>query len=180
MGMNDIYLSAGAKAFGDGAHPTTRGVLEALAMIDPQAFTPSQACDIGAGAGLLSFALHQQFGCPVLAVELERAAFAVLQENIAINDAGEHITALHADGFAHPEIGRRAPFDLVVMNILAEPLRRLAAAAVAHLVEGGVLILAGIMVAQEDGIKQVYQSLGLELTSRIVIGDWVTLLWQKP
>lgn len=177
--MSDIIFTAGSHAFGDGNHPTTRGVLEAFGLIDPEAFSPAMACDMGAGAGLLSFAMAERFGCPVIAVELDRAAVAVLKENIDANHLTDTIMAVHADGFDHPSIATHAPYDLLVMNILPEPLRRLAGAAEAHLAAGGVLILAGIMIANESLIIQAYQSLGLELTGRIVIGDWVTLVWQK-
>lgn len=170
---------AGAAAFGDGSHPSTRGVMEALARIDPAAFTPRHACDIGAGSGIISFAIAQKFGCPVLATDIAKSAVETLKENITQNN-GTAITPIHADGFAHPEIAARAPFDLMVMNILPEPLLKLAGAANTHLAEGGVLILSGILLSKELIIIQVYQMFELELTTRIVIGDWVTLLWQKP
>ena len=66
------------------------------------------------------------------------------------------------------------------MNILAEPLLRLAADADAHLASEGVLVLSGILSWQEPPLREAYASLGLELTSRLQVGDWVTLLWQKP
>lgn len=178
--MSDITFTAGSHAFGDGNHPSTRGVLEALMLIDPQAFTPANACDIGAGAGLLSFAMATRFGCPVIAVEREREAVAVLKANIHHNNFMHQITPIHADGFHHPDIAARAPYDLLVMNILPEPLLKLAVAANDHVARGGVMILSGIMIANESVIIQAYQALELEITSRIVIGDWVTLVWQKP
>ncbi|MBX9726638.1 MAG: 50S ribosomal protein L11 methyltransferase [Rickettsiales bacterium] len=177
--MSDITFTAGSHAFGDGNHPSTRGVLEALMLIDPDAFTPTIACDMGAGAGLLSFAMATRFGCPVMAVEREREAAEILKANIHHNHFIHQITPIHADGFHHPDIAARAPYDLLVMNILPEPLLKLAAAANDHLASSGVLILSGIMIAKESIIIQAYQVLELELTSRIVIGDWVTLVWQK-
>jgi ribosomal protein L11 methyltransferase len=176
---HSLLLAAGAAGFGDGSHPSTRGVIEALGLIDPAAFTPRNACDVGAGAGLLSFAIANRFGCPVLAIEIDRAAFETLKENIASNDFDARITPLYSDGFAHPEVARISAFDLMVMNILPEPLLQLSVEAERHLASGGVLILAGIMIAKESIIIKAYQSLELEMTSRIVIGDWVTLLWQK-
>ena len=87
--------------------------------------------------------------------------------------------AIHSDGFGHPEIAAHAPYDLMVMNILAEPLMRLAVEAEQALAGEGVLIISGLLQWQEPQIIDAYQCLGLELTSRIVIGDWVTLVWQK-
>ena len=51
-----MILEAGPHAFGDGSHPTTMGVLTALEAIDPTAFTPRMACDMGAGSGILALA----------------------------------------------------------------------------------------------------------------------------
>ncbi len=173
-----VTLSAGAHAFGDGAHPTTRGMLEALAMLDPAEFSPRSACDMGAGSGIISFAIAQKFQCPVVAVDVEASAVATLKENAARNGV-EGLLALHADGFNHREIAARAPYDLITMNILAEPLMRLAGDACTHLAEEGVLMLSGILQWQETQITQAYASLGLTLSARLVVGDWVTLVWQK-
>jgi ribosomal protein L11 methyltransferase len=65
------------------------------------------------------------------------------------------------------------------MNILAEPLMRLANAANQHLAPEGVMVLSGILQWQETQITQAYASLGLSLSARLVMGDWVTLVWQK-
>ncbi|MFZ4541942.1 MAG: 50S ribosomal protein L11 methyltransferase [Rickettsiales bacterium] len=177
--MEEITLSAGAQAFGDGNHPTTKGVLAALELIDPAEFSPRKACDMGSGSGIVTFAMLQRFDCPVWAVDIARSAVEILQENAKRNGLQETVVALQADGFDHPEITIAAPFDLLVMNILAEPLVRLAGEAVAHLASEGVLILSGIMRWQEEQIQQSYQSLGLELTARLEVGDWVTQIWQK-
>lgn len=176
--MQEMKLLAGAAAFGDGSHESTRGVLEMLARLDPAAFTPKIACDVGAGSGIISLAITQKFGCDVLATDIAKSAIETLRENIR-GHTGAPITPLQADGFDHPVIAARAPFDLIIMNILPEPLLKLAVDANAHLAPGGALILAGILLSKESIIIQAYQVLELELTARIVIGDWVTLLWQK-
>jgi ribosomal protein L11 methyltransferase len=175
-----IEISAGAHAFGDGNHPTTRMVLAALAAIDPQHFTPHNACDMGAGSGILSLAIAQQFHCPITAVELERKAVETLRENAVANGMAERITAIHADGFRHADVAANAPFDLMVMNILADPLLMLAAEAHANLAPGGVCIISGLLLWQEAQIREAYEGLGLELAERLSMGDWVCLIWQKP
>ena len=177
---SEITLEAGAQAFGDGSHPTTAGVMAALKAIDAAEFSPRIACDMGAGSGILSFALYEKFRCPVMAVDLLAASVATLRENAIRNGCAEVVTAVQADGFSHPYVAEAAPFDLIVMNILAEPLVGLAGDAYEHLSEEGVLILSGILIAQEERIVEAYALLGLERTLRIVIGDWVTLVWQKP
>lgn len=188
--MSELTLSAGAQAFGDGSHPTTRGVLELLAGLDSTAFSPARALDIGAGSGILSFALLEKFHCPVLAVDIERSAIDAIAENARANGVEvqvgqfnlkcpKRLSILQADGFDHPDIRAATPFDLIVMNILAEPLLRLAADAATHLAAEGVLIASGILLWQEPQIREAYGALGLELSARAAIGDWVTLAWQK-
>lgn len=204
--MQEMKLLAGAGAFGDGSHESTRGVLEMLARLDPAAFAPRSACDVGAGSGIISLAITQKFACPVMATDIAKSAVDMIRANALANNTRCHphpptgvgpslsltegegtseargegeITPLQADGFAHPKVAERAPFDLIVMNILPEPLVKLARDAEANLAAGGALILAGILIANESIIIQAYQMLDLELTARIVIGDWVTLLWQK-
>lgn len=177
---NDILFAAGADAFGDGSHPTTQGVLAALEAIDPAAFSPRNACDIGCGSGILTLAMARMFACPVLASDISSSAVTATCQNAARNDLAGLVTAVEANGFAHPALKDAAPFELMVMNILAEPLLALAADAEAHLAPGGVLILSGLFVWQEPEIRAAYQSLSLELASRLTLGDWVTLVFQKP
>lgn len=172
-------IRAGADAFGDGAHPTTAMMLAALEAIDP-AFAPRIACDMGAGSGILAMAITARFACPVIAAELERQAIEILQENALHNGLEGRISAIHSDGFRHPAIRTAAPFDLIVMNILAEALLALATDAVSHLASEGVLLLSGILIWQETAIREAYAALGLELTTRLSLGDWVALGWQKP
>jgi ribosomal protein L11 methyltransferase len=187
--IDAIEISAGAHAFGDGNHPTTRMVLAALSAMDPHAFSPRNACDMGAGSGILSFAIAKQFACPILAVDVERRAVETLRDNAAANGLSALITAVHSDGFRHADIASltshdpnasHTQFDLIVMNILADPLLRLAADAEASLASGGVCIISGVLRWQEAAIIQAYAGLGLEQSARLAMGDWVCLIWQKP
>jgi ribosomal protein L11 methyltransferase len=178
--MVDMELKAHGKAFGDGSHPTTIGVLTALEAIEPEVFAPRAACDMGAGSGILSLAIATKFGCPVVAVDIERQSVETLRENAAHNHVGDYIIAVHSDGFRHPDILRHAPYDLMVMNILAEPLLALAVDATTHLAEGGVLILSGLLLWQKEQILQAYTGLGLELASKLQLDGWLTLCFQKP
>lgn len=176
--MSEAIIRAGAEAFGDGSHPSTLCVLAALESMDPQTFQPRRACDMGAGSGILSLAMAAQFNCPVWAVEKDKQAIEVLQENMQRNGAG--VTVLHAQGFDHPALQQAAPFDLIVMNILAEPLLALAEGAETALAEEGVLLLGGLLQWQEPQIRAAYTALGLELASRLTLKEWVMLAFQKP
>jgi ribosomal protein L11 methyltransferase len=178
--MNTIDIHAGAAAFGDGSHPTTEGMLAALAAIDPAEFTPDMVCDMGCGAGLLAMRAAQLFGCAVVAADIERTAVEATRENAQKNHLAHLIHPVHSDGYNHPDIRARAPYDMILMNILADPLLSLAHDAVSSLGSGGALIMSGMLVWQQDSIILAYQGLGLELAHRVQIADWVTLVWLKP
>ena len=94
-------------------------------------------------------------------------------------DEGEGIHTVHSDGFDHPDIQAAAPYDLILMNILAEPILRLLADAYALLEEEGLLLLSGMLAWQQEPIIEASQSLGLELSHRFQHGEWVAHLWQK-
>ena len=173
-------LQAGPQAFGDGDHPTTKGMIAALEQIDPALVTPRMACDMGCGSGIVAFAAIQRFNCIVVAVDISEQAVEAVRANALANGLENALMPIRADGFAHPDITANAPFDLILMNILADPLVRLATVAERSLAHDGVLILSGILLWQEQAIRDAYSALGLELTSRLSLGDWVTLVWQKP
>lgn len=173
-------IHSDAIAFGDGTHPTTQGVLAALAGIDPALFTPRIALDMGCGTGIAALQIHRHFACPVVAVDVAANALRTTMANATEQGVANAIHPIHSDGFRHPEITARAPFDLMVINILAEPILAMASDAEHHLCTGGVLILGGILQWQEETLHAAYQSLGMEHTARLRSGDWVTMLWQKP
>jgi ribosomal protein L11 methyltransferase len=174
-----ITLTAGASAFGDGKHPSTAMILQALEALDAKQFHPRSICDMGSGSGILALRAAQKFPrATVLAVDIEASAVAAIRENAAANQV-LRILPVHAESFRHPEIAAHAPYDLILMNILAEPLLALAHEAVAALNHEGILILSGILVWQQEQILDAYQHLGLDLTHRLQQGDWVALLWVK-
>jgi ribosomal protein L11 methyltransferase len=185
--MQSIEIKAGASSFGDGQHPTTRGMLEAIAAMDGEVFAPRIACDMGAGSGILSLIVAQKFHCPVVAVDIEAASVDTIRENATHNHVplgvvyGQGcILPILADGFSHPDITAHAPYDFILANILAGSLVSLARTMEANLSPGGVLLISGLLQWQEAVIREAYQSLGLELASRVLVGDWVTLGWAKP
>ena len=152
--------------------------------LDPRAQGPNGL--IREGATLIQGAADVLASLPSLTRDFLKSppqtaqAVEILQQNANSNAVNNLITALHADGFKHPGIAARAPYDLLLMNILAEPLVALAAEAVGNLAPGGLLLMAGLMRWQETTITKSYQSLGLELLHRLTLGDWVTLVWGRP
>jgi ribosomal protein L11 methyltransferase len=155
-------------AFGTGSHPTTRLCLEWLER------NVSEACtvlDYGCGSGILAIAAARLGAGHVAGVDIDPQAVEAARANAERNG----VTALFADS-ATPVAGE---YDVVVANILSNPLRVLAPAICAHVRSGGKLALSGILREQIDEIIAIYaQWIPLQVAD--VREDWVCLAGIKP
>ena len=86
---------------------------------------------------------------------------------------GELLLAV-ANGMDSPMLAARAPFDLIIANILAGPLIELAPDFAQALAPGGTVLLAGLLDTQADGVAQAYEDHGLSLRERSA-GEWPVL-----
>ncbi len=155
-------------AFGTGSHPTTRLCLEWLER------TVSPGCsvlDYGCGSGILAIAAARLGAARVAGVDIDPQAVESARANAERNG----VSALFADS-AEPVAGE---YDLVVANILSNPLRVLAPAICAHVRSGGCLALSGILREQAEEIIAIYaQWLPMEVAD--TREDWVCLSGVKP
>lgn len=155
-------------AFGTGSHPTTRLCLEWLER------TVSADCtvlDYGCGSGILAIAAARLGAGRVAGVDIDPQAVEAARANAERNG----VTALFADS-AQPVAGE---YDLVVANILSNPLRVLAPAICAHVRSGGRLALSGILREQAEEIIGIYaQWLPMQVAD--TREDWVCLSGVKP
>ena len=183
-GAHDMHKAPGgslrlqieaAQAFGTGSHPTTRGCLLALDALAKRRRI-AKALDLGTGSGILAFALARLFPAPVLATDIDPVAVATARENARINLVHRRTRFITADGLHHPALTARLPHDLIIANILAGPLKRLARPIAAALAPGGTLILSGLLARQEPYVRAAYRAQGLRLRSRLVIDGWATLV----
>jgi ribosomal protein L11 methyltransferase len=171
-------------AFGTGQHATTSGCLAALDGLESGGARFANIADIGTGTGLLSFAalaLWPEARC--IATDIDPVAVEVARENAALNGielghgAGELLLAV-ADGMASPMLSARAPFDLIVANILAGPLIELAPDFASALAPGGAVVLAGLLDAQADAVIAAYEPQGLRLADR-GSSEWPVLVVRR-
>ena len=172
-------------AFGTGQHATTAGCLGALDVLACNSYTFTNVADIGTGTGLLAFAALALWPeAKAIATDIDLVAVAVARDNAAINrvplghGAGELLLAA-ADGMDSALIAARAPFDLIIANILAGPLIELAPAVTRALAPGGTLILAGLLDSQADAVTRAYAALGLS-PARPSPGEWPVLVLEQP
>ncbi len=182
-GPNSILIDAG-EAFGTAHHPTTLGCLQTLDTITrrqpTQRATFHNCLDLGCGSGVLAIALarvlpHATF----VASDLDRQSVVVAARNMRANGTHRQITTITASGTAHPQITKRAPFDLVVANILAGPLLMLAGDIRRVVKPSGTLVLSGLLVPQAPAIVAKYHSHGFHLVQHKRINGWSTLTLQK-
>ncbi len=167
-----------ALAFGSGHHGTTRGCMLLLDQVLKR-HRPRRVLDLGCGTGVLAIAAAKALHARVLAGDIDPRAVSVARDNARHNGAGNLVDVIAATGFAAPEFARRAPFDLVLANILANPLRQLAAPMAAHLAPGAAVILSGLLPAQVRGVAAAYRARGLVLIRQVVVEGWSSLLLQN-
>lgn len=172
-GVIPLLVDAG-QAFGTGHHETTTGCLEFISEI-VRPGVRINALDVGTGTGVLAIAIAKLAHCNVLASDIDPVAVRVTVENARENGVAPFLRAVTAKGFSHPLLRVRAPYDLIVANILARPLVSLAPAFRAHLKPGGTLILSGLLQDQEAMVTSALRAKGLFLRARKPMGDWVTL-----
>ncbi len=174
-----------AQAFGTGGHETTSGCLTMLDALKRQGKRFDMIADIGTGTGLLAFAAHHLWPhAYVTASDIDPISVTVAAENAAKNNVplGQKpgkISLCAASGTDHEMIQRRAPYDLIIANILAGPLIELAPAFGAIITERGTLILAGLLDTQVRSVVSAYRQLGFRLQKRNDNGDWPCLRFTK-
>jgi ribosomal protein L11 methyltransferase len=179
-GAISFEIDAGL-AFGTGQHDTTAGCLAALDRLETSGKRFANIADIGTGTGLLAFAAMALWPeAKAIATDIDTIAVDVSRENAAINGVklghgtGELLLAV-ADGMDHPMIAARAPFDLLIANILAGPLIELAPAFSKSVAPGASVILAGLLDTQADAVIAAYEAEGMKLVERGE-GEWCVLV----
>ena len=172
-GRHTLTLDAGL-AFGSGEHGSTRGCLRALELAARR--RPRRVLDLGTGSGILAMAAAKLLHRPVLATDIEPWSVRVARENAWRNGVGRAVRIELADGWKSSVIVRAAPFDLVLANILARPLCRMAGDLAARLAPGGSVILAGLLLEQVRMVLAAHQRHGLRLERVLAEGNWATLM----
>lgn len=172
-----IEIEAGL-AFGTGHHGTTAGCLEMIERV-VRAENPRNALDLGTGSAVLAIGLAKFAPMAVLATDIDPVATRVAAENVRLNGASARVSTVTATGFAHRDIAARAPYDLIVANILARPLMRLAPKMAAHLAPGGSLILSGILVRQRNAVVAAYVGQRFRHVRTLTRGEWVTIYLKR-
>jgi ribosomal protein L11 methyltransferase len=184
QGAVAFEIDAG-RAFGTGQHETTAGCLEALDRLKRTGANVANFADIGTGTGLLAFAaLHLWPAARAAASDLDPVAIEVASENARVNRvrlgrARGQLQLIVAAGMAHPSLKARAPYDLIIANILAGPLIELAPALADALAPGGRLVLAGLLAHQAEAVAAAYRRQGMMMGAAAGAAEWPALVMRK-
>ena len=179
------FLIDASQAFGTGGHDTTAGCLAMLDQLARQGISPRNIADIGTGTGLLAFAAMALWPrAKTIASDIDPASILVTRDNAEINRVplgrgGGRLALAVAPGTDHPAIRHRAPYDLVIANILAGPLITLAPDIASATASGGHAILAGLIARQMDPVLAAYRAQGFRLAARGGSAEWPCLLLVK-
>ena len=176
-GRVTLTLDAGL-AFGSGEHGSTRGCLVALERVARR--RPTRVLDMGTGSGILAMAAAKLLRRRVLATDIEPWSVRVAGQNAAMNGVGRLVRPMLADGWRSRAVRAAAPYDLVLANILARPLCRMARDLAAHLAPGGRVILSGLLQSQARMVLMAHRRQGLRLAFTVRDGAWTTLMLTKP
>jgi ribosomal protein L11 methyltransferase len=172
---NDIAIEIDAgQAFGTGHHGTTAGCLEVIDKV-LRARPVRNALDLGTGSGVLAIAVRKVRKIPVLATDIDPVAVRVARENVRRNGIAAGVRVETAPGFHSQAFREEGPFDLIIANILARPLMKMAPELEHHLTPGGSVILSGILAEQRWKVLAAYKGAGMRHLSTIWRNGWVTM-----
>lgn len=152
-------------AFGTGTHPTTALCMEWL---DGASLRGKTVIDYGCGSGILAIAALKLGAAHVLAIDIDLQALAATLDNARRNDVADRLTAQPASAVSAP------PADVLLANILAEPLEQLAPRMAELVVPGGSLVLSGLLREQTQRIATRYEQ-WFDMTPAVVRDDWARL-----
>jgi ribosomal protein L11 methyltransferase len=164
----ELVLDPGM-AFGTGLHPTTQQCLEALSTLPLEG---KSVLDVGTGSGILAIAAAKRGASPVVAVDTDTLAVDAARENAVGNGVAIPVGV----GSAADVPGR---FEVVIANIVAPVLQRIAPHLAARLASGGTLLLAGINAPAEAATREAFSHVRLEVLDRNERDDWVALALRR-
>jgi len=161
-------------AFGTGHHPTTRMCMELLESLISGG---EKVIDVGCGSGILSLSAVKLGAQEVLGLEIEERSAVIAIENCELNDISSKVTVLNG---SFPEIEvEESTYDIAVANIAAKVIVELSGYISSAVVDGGKLVLSGILKTSLDDVEKCYLMQGVKFNKILVDGDWTAVLATK-
>ena len=161
----DIRINPGM-AFGTGQHETTFLCLSAINWLQEEGHKFSNILDLGAGSGILAIGAGKTWEANILASDNDPIATIVCRENAAVNNVA--MKCITSDGFEKIN----GKYDLILANILMNPLLAMAADMQSH--SAGVIVLSGFKTDQQADILGKYTGLGFKPLKTFKKNDWLS------
>ncbi len=162
-------------AFGTGHHATTWCCLVALDRL-MKARRFARPLDLGTGTAVLAIAVARVLRVPVIATDIDPVAVAIAAENARLNGVGAEVRCIVADGMTSRFLAEEAPYDLVVANILARPLTKLAYPVASALARRSVVVLSGLRTIERQMVLAAWAKQGLRLAFEVERDGWLALV----
>lgn len=165
----DILLQP-RMAFGSGTHETTSQLVKLLLGME---LSGQRTLDMGTGTGILGICMSLRSAEEVVAIDIDEASVENAQDNARLNGI-DNMRVIHGDASAI-----EGTFDLIVANIHRNIILEDMPVYVAHLAQGGSLVISGFYTADVPSILRGAEALGLELTLQQEQSDWAVLLLRR-
>lgn len=157
-------------AFGTGTHETTR----MCALLGEKYLKPGdRVLDLGCGTAILALVAAKLGAGSVLAVDIDEAAVKTARQNVENNGEASRIEVRRG---VLSDIGKE-PFDLILINIIADVIIPLAGIIRGYTGENTRIILSGIIGSRRDEVVSIWQDAGLRLVEEVKTGEWVALVF---
>lgn len=176
-GRIPVQINAG-QAFGTGHHGTTAGCLKVLSQ-ELKQIQPERILDLGTGSAVLAIALAKLLKTSIIATDIDAVSIETSRDNVRINEVHPYVKLACASGFSHPIFSEEGPFDLIVANILAGPLCHMAKDVAANTMQGGRIVLSGLLPHQKAKVVAAYRQQGFYLLRAVQEDGWLVLVFQS-
>ena len=158
-------------AFGTGSHETTRLCMQLMERYMPEKDGSVSLLDVGCGSGILSIGGALLGFDRILGIEIDRDAVEVAGQNVCINGVENAVEIRQGDLTE----GIEFEADMIVANLMADLVIRLAADCKKHLREGGIFISSGILKEKEDEVKNAITDAGFDIMEIAEEGEWCAI-----
>ena len=180
-GKIPVLMDAGT-AFGSGEHATTAACLEAITYLAKR-HKFERVLDVGTGSGILSIAASKIMSPKIVTgVDIDDTAVKFAHLYAAKNQLRNRYVFAVSNGYKNRIVKAAAhgqKYDIIIANILARPLMKMAKDLAAHLKPDGYAILSGLLERQEQMALYPHQLQGLKLHKRITKNGWIALIIKR-
>ena len=166
-------------AFGTGHHYSTKFCLELIQELKKRKNNPLTVIDVGCGTGILAIAIAKLFSSRIIAVDNDIHAVEMTKRNIVVNKVSQYVKVYKSTGLIGNHLNSRAKYDLVVANILYNPIKSMMRSIIENLSNEGSLILSGLNLKQTKHLKEISKQFRLKVINEKKEANWGALLLKK-